>query len=323
MNRIGNLSGRRNVETAGYDDQVSPRGTHVRRLLLATIPLLLLSACAEPDPDPAAPRQAAQRQEQRYETTSTVLQSPEHGPELCLGVVALSLPPQCRGLPIPNWRWDQVTGQESHAGTTWGRYRLVGTYDGASFTVIRADRPPPAAPRPSAAERFKDEPKTPCPEPAWGWPVPDPAKASEEDMQAAWRAAQAQPDFAGLWLSYLEPMGHNVAEDPGEFVLNVAFTGDLQRHEVELRTRWGGRLCVTRQPRTMAELHRIQRELGGAVGKELGLRVVSTSRSDDENVVNLEVLVLDEQTRQAIQERYGAGAVRATATLTPVQTATG
>jgi hypothetical protein len=73
----------------------------------------------------------------------------------------------------------------------------------------------------------------------------------------------------------------------------------------------------------MAELQRIQHELMGRVGRDLGLRVVSTSLSDDENVVNLEVLVLDEQAHQAIQERYGAGAVRATATLTPVRQATG
>lgn len=71
----------------------------MKRLLLATIPLLLLSACAERDRDAGVPRQAAQRPEQRYETTATVLESRDHGPELCLGVVALSLPPQCRGLP--------------------------------------------------------------------------------------------------------------------------------------------------------------------------------------------------------------------------------
>jgi hypothetical protein len=295
----------------------------MRRLLLATIPLLLLlSACAERDPDTGAPGQPAQRHQQRYQTTSTVLQSQQHGPQLCLGAVALSLPPQCRGLPIPNWRWDQVTGHKSHGGTTWGTYHLVGTYDGASFTVIGADRAP-AAPRPSAAERFKDEPHTPCPQPAGGWPVPDPAKAWEADMQAASRAARAQPDFAGLWVTYLEPMGDNVAENPGEFVLNLAFTGELKRHEAELRTRWGGRLCVTRQQRTMAGLQQIQRELMGRVGEDLGLRVVSTSVSDDRNVVNLEVVVLDEQARQAIKKRYGAGAVHATATLTPVPHATG
>jgi hypothetical protein len=66
-------------------------------------------------------------------------------------------------------------------------------------------------------------------------------------MEPVIAAARAEPDFAGLWVSYLEPMGNNVAEDPGEFVLNVAFTGDLARHEAELRPRWGGRLCARRR----------------------------------------------------------------------------
>jgi hypothetical protein len=302
--RIGNSSGRGNVETG------------VRRQLLVAIPLLLLlQACAERDPDAGAG--AAQGEERRYQTTATVLESREHGPELCLGAVLDSFPPQCGGLPIPNWGWDQVDGEQFSGGTTWGDYQLVGTYDGTAFTVIRADRPPPA-PRPSAAERFEDEPKTPCQEPAGGWQVPDPSKASEADLEATRRAAGAQPDFAGIWITYLEPMGNNVAEDPGEFVLNLAFTGDLERHEAELRTHWGGRLCVTRHQRTMAELRRIQRELQGAAGRDLGLRVLSTGLSDDDNVVSLQALVLDDQALQAIAERYGAGAVRATAVLTPV-----
>jgi hypothetical protein len=137
-------------------------------------------------------------------------------------------------------------------------------------------------------------------------------------MEAARRVAAAQPDFAGLWLSSLEPMGNNLAEDPGEFVLNVAFTGDLRQHATELRRRWGGRLCVIRHQQTMAELRRIQRELMGAAGKKLGLWVLSTDLSDNQNLVDLHVVALDEQTRQAIQERYG-GAVHATATLTPVR----
>jgi hypothetical protein len=304
LRTIGNPGGRGNVEPG------------MRRAWLVAIPLLvLLQACAERDPAAGAP---AQREEPRYETTATVLERRAHGPELCLGAVLDSLPPQCDGVPIPNWRWDQVDGERSSGGTTWGHYHLVGTYYGAAFTLVRADRPPPT-PRPNAAERFKDEPKTPCSEPAGGWPVPDPARASEADLEAARRAAGVQPDFAGMWLAYLAPMGGNVAEDPGEFVLNLAFTGDLERHEAELRARWGGRLCVTRHQRTLSELRRIQRELQGAAGKDLGLRVVSTGLSEDDNVVSLEALVLDDRARRAIDERYGAGAVRATATLTPVR----
>jgi len=288
----------------------------VRQALLAAIPLLL-AGCAAGVPGGDGPAQTAGAQGRRYQTTATVLQSRDHGPELCLGVVLDSFPPQCRGLPITNWRWDQVKGQKTAGGTTWGSYHLVGTYDGASFTVLRADRPPPAR-RPSREERFRDEPKSACPEPEGGWPVPDPARRSERDLEPVTRAARAEPDFAGVWLSYLEPMGHNVAEEPGEFVLNVAFTGDLERHQAQLRSLWGGRLCVTRQQRSYRELLRIQRELHGAAGSELGLHVLSTGIREDANAVSLEVVVLEERARQALDARFGVGAVQVTARLTPV-----
>ncbi len=281
------------------------------------MPLLLLAGCAAGAAGGSPPAQTAGAHEGRYQTTGTVLQSRDHGPELCLGAVLTSFPPMCGGLPITNWRWDQVGGEQAARGTTWGTYHLVGTYDGASFTVIRADRPPPVT-QPSHEEQFKDEPKSPCPEPEGGWRVPDPARRSERYLDPLTRAARAEPDFAGVWLSYLEPMGNNVAEDPGEFVLNVAFTGDLARHETELRPRWGGRLCVTRQQRTYRELVRIQGELQGAAGAELGLRVLSTGIDESANAVSLQVVVLEERAREAVDARYGAGAVQATAELTPV-----
>jgi len=288
----------------------------VRQALLAAMPLLLLAGCAASGPGGDAPAQTAGAQGRRYQTTGTVLQSRHHGPELCLTAMA-GPRPECGGLPITNWRWDQVQGQQTAHGTTWGTYHLVGAYDGASFTIIRADLVPPVRRR-SHEEQFKDEPKSPCPEPEGGWAVPDPARRSERDLAPVTGAARAEPDFAGVWLSYLEPMGHNVAEDPGEFVLNVAFTGELARHEAQLRPLWGGRLCVTRQQRTYRELLRIQRELHGAVGAELGLRVLGSGIRESANAVSLEVLVLEERARQALDARYGVGAVQATARLTPV-----
>jgi hypothetical protein len=289
----------------------------MRRFLLVAIPLLLCG-CAAGDPDGGGSAQAVAAQERRYQATATVLQSREHGPELCLGAVADSFPPQCGGVPITNWRWDQVEGDQTANGTTWETYQVVGTYDGVSFTVTRAALAPPARP-PSAEERFKDESQPGCPEPEGGWAVPDPARRSERYLDPVTGAARAEPDFAGLWLSYLEPMGTNVAEDPGEFVLNVAFTGDLVRHETHLRPRWGGRLCVTRQQRSYRQLLRIQRDLQGTVGSDLGLEVLGTGISDSANVVRLMVVVLEERAREAIQARYGAGAVQATAALTPVR----
>jgi hypothetical protein len=287
-----------------------------RTALLLTIVSSLavaVQACAARDPQPAARPQA-----QRYQTTATVLQDTTHGPELCLSGVAQSLPPQCGGVPVTNWRWDQVDGERSVNGTTWGTYRLVGTYDGTSFTAAETGAPEHQPP-PTAEERFEDEPKTPCREPAGGWKVPDPARRSERYLEPVSNAAKVEPDFAGLWLSYLEPMGGNVAEDPGEFVLNAAFTGDLARHEAELRPLWGGRLCVTRLQRTLDELSRIQDELmSGDVAKRLGLQVLTAGVDQVANRVNARVVVLPDEAQATIDRRYGSGVVDLSAVLLPV-----
>jgi hypothetical protein len=283
-------------------------------LPLTIIALLLVQACAARDPQPAAQRPA----QQRYQTTATVLQDKSHGPELCLSGVLDSLPPQCGGVPVTNWRWDQVDGERSVNGTTWGTYRLVGTYDGTSFTAAETGAPEHQPP-PTAEERFENEPKTPCHEPAGGWKVPDPARRSERYLEPVSNAAKVEPDFAGLWLSYLEPMGGNVAEDPGEFVLNAAFTGDLARHEAELRPLWGGRLCVTRLHRTLDALSRIQNELtSGDVAKRLGLQVLTAGVDQVANRVNARVVVLPDEAQAAIDRRYGAGVVDLSAALIPV-----
>ncbi len=79
--------------------------------------------------------------EQEYETHTTVLESPQHGPELCLGGVATSLPPQCGGVPITNWDWDEVDDDESRNGTTWVSAHVRGTYDGERFTLTAPPGP--------------------------------------------------------------------------------------------------------------------------------------------------------------------------------------
>jgi hypothetical protein len=286
----------------------------MRRMLLATIPVLLLAGCATAAP---AGDEGAPDRQQRYRTTSTVLESRAHGPELCVGAMTASLPPQCGGLPLKGWSWDQVGGEQRVAGTTWGTYRMEGTYDGEWFTVTSASPAPQQAP-PSHEEAFLQEPKSPCPEPPGGWAVPGPERAGAADLDRVARAARRQPDYAGTWISYLAPMGDNMAEDPGEFVLNLTFTGDPAPHERELRPLWRGRLCVARQQRTHAELDRIQRELDGAAARELGLRISSSGVRDSANAVEIGVLVLDERSRAALDARWGAGVVHASRQLTPV-----
>lgn len=65
----------------------------------------------------------------------TVLQEDGEDPQLCLGAVAESYPPQCTGETLAGWDWDAVDGEESASGVTWGAYALTGTWDGSVFTT--------------------------------------------------------------------------------------------------------------------------------------------------------------------------------------------
>jgi hypothetical protein len=85
----------------------------------------------------------------RYQADATVLENAQHGPELCLAGVLTSLPPQCGGVPVANWKWSAVAGVESRGGVTWAdQVRVVGTFDGARFTLTEPPRasPPVALP---------------------------------------------------------------------------------------------------------------------------------------------------------------------------------
>ena len=56
------------------------------------------------------------------------------GPELCLGAVAESWPPQCGGPPIEGWDWADHHGVfERQQQIRWGQFLVTGTWDGSTF----------------------------------------------------------------------------------------------------------------------------------------------------------------------------------------------
>ncbi|HJS27747.1 MAG TPA: hypothetical protein VJ913_11550 [Actinomycetota bacterium] len=279
-----------------------------RAVLVLVVPFLLITtACADPPADPGGP--SAGSEPTRYEADGTVLESPEHGPELCLGGIADSLPPQCGGLRIADWDWADVDGEGSLRGTTWGEFHVVGTYDGETLTVLEVGRY-----RPPSSERTDFT--APCPEPTGGWAVVDASRVSDADLQAVMHAAEDEPDSAGFWIDYIEEPEESIA--PQNVIAIAAFTEDLERHETELREIWGGALCVAHHDRTQGELQRIQRELSGQVGEELGLEVTWSSGSVVDNLVEVGVIVAGSEAAAAVEERYGAGAVELVPALEPV-----
>ena len=298
---------------------------------LASLVLLLASvACADPattprsapatSTAPAATRSAAPGRDpaQVYEVTAMVLESPDHGPQLCAGAIATSLPPQCGGPDVAGFEWADVEGELAQGGTTYGSWRLVGTFDGKTFRLTE----PPSPPAPPTKEPPRSDPtKTPCPEPRGGWTVVDRAKTGNEAQDAAIGYARKQPDHSGVWLSWPHGLpGDGDAADHGDPLLNLAFTGDLERHEREAREHWGGALCVTKHARTYRELRRVQAELmdDRAEAERAGVYLLAGGTDESDNVIRAEVLIADDVTRRWLDEKFGPGMVEVEGRFQPV-----
>lgn len=60
-------------------------------------------------------------------------------PEVCLGPVAESYPPQCSGPELVGWDWSDHQGTfEAEGEVRWGQFALTGTWDGERLTVTDA-----------------------------------------------------------------------------------------------------------------------------------------------------------------------------------------
>lgn len=279
-----------------------------RRALVAV--LLLVVACADDGTGTVRPAP------QRYHVSTTVLESPEHGPQLCLGGVATSLPPQCSGPDIVGWDWDAVADEESVAGTSWGRYRVVGTFDGVAFTLTETPGPPDIGQVTGPAFAT-----TPCRAPAEGWAVVA-ASATPEAQEAAIAYASGQPEFAGLWLDQsINPASSSTdssvleaeMNDPTKLILNVSFTESLALHESELRALWGGALCVSQAQRTAAELQEIEAELRSLPG------LLWSGDDQIGNRIEIGVIVDDGSLQAKLDERYDEDVVKVESALQPLE----
>ena len=147
------------------------------RTLLAAIALLTLAACGSGDevavdhgpgdgtahvpmPTSIPPAEGPVR------TRDLVTVMDTGRPELCLGPVAESYPPQCGGPPLVGWSWQAQHGAFDREGDVrWGQFAVTGTFDGTTFTVTdvipaalydAAPTTPPKVPTPSV-ELGEDE----------------------------------------------------------------------------------------------------------------------------------------------------------------------
>ena len=119
----------------------------------ATDPAGSSSASSEPGPMPTEP--VAADAEVVTRQPATVMDTGE--PELCLGAIAESYPPQCGGPALSGWAWADHEGDyEQVDAVRWGEFVVTGAWDGSSLTVsaARAARP---------GDRSVDDPPHPAP----------------------------------------------------------------------------------------------------------------------------------------------------------------
>jgi hypothetical protein len=302
----------------------------MRKLVLAVpagLLVLVFAACGAGEPGVAEvspPTASVPTPAPVYEADVTVLEQhgettfPQHGPMLCLGAMAMSYPPQCGDVPVANWDWDTVEGEETASGASWGQYHVAGMYDGETFTVTDVgpygDDPP----------QFGSEVdfSSPCPEPAGGWVLPDPKQALQQDASGANAYAQRQPDLVNSWVTHFDPTNPDDT-GLGEFdpvIFNGVFTGGVERHEAEIRKRWPGPLCVVEgEGPTKRELSRIRTEAEAYVAGGLRLQMLGSSAGGVEPVIEIEVVADPEGAGQAALDARWPELVRLFTVLRPVE----
>jgi hypothetical protein len=146
-------------------------------LLLAALTTLVLAGTAcgtgefddvatDPEtsaPTPVAPVAPVPDGPVRTRDLATVMDT--GSPELCLGPVAESYPPQCGGPPLVGWDWADHEGTYDEQGDIrWGTYAVTGMWDGTSMTATEAisgalydPAMPSETPTPSPGKPFTNE----------------------------------------------------------------------------------------------------------------------------------------------------------------------
>jgi hypothetical protein len=237
---------------------------------------------------------------------------------LCLGAMAMSYPPQCGDVPIANWDWNPVEGEEKASGASWGQFHVVGTYDGEIFTLTDVRRDENHSPIFWSEVDFS----SPCQEPEGGWVVPDPKQALQQEASGASAYVESQPDIVNSWVTHFDPAspGDTEFDEFDPVIFNAVFTGDVEHHEAEIRKRWPGPLCVVEgEGPDKRELSRIRAQAEAYVNGELGLQMLGSSTGGVEPMIEIGVVADPEGAGQAALDARWPGLVRLFPALRPVE----
>jgi hypothetical protein len=250
-----------------------------------------------------------------YRGTVTVIDTGD-GPVVCEGFVAASYPPQCGGPPLRGLDWSQVPWGESANGVTWASMTIEVHYDVDGFAMAS---PPEEAQWPEG-EEIDFTP--PCDPPAGGWVWTDDPLATPEHMDDAISYANSQPDRSAVWVfSLMDDLVEAEQSGRQEYVVVALFTGRLDTHEAEMRSRWGGPLCVAKGTTNADQLLRIQTEVTDLImaGKVPGILGFGSSSVDElKGVVDIGALIATSEASGWADDRYGEDVVRFVSVFTPL-----
>lgn len=229
------------------------------------------------------------------------------GPYLCFSDVTwgggLPDPLVCDDAVVAGWDWDRDGGEYTEQkGVRMGFYRLVGSFDGSTFTVEAATQPEPEPPA------FDFE--IPCPTPEGGWQVRDRTRVSQEDHLAATSVAQGLDDFAVAAVS--TAAGGPGPRDPADTVISVYVAGDPAVAESAIREVWSGMLCVTEVERTEKELLALQQKTLDLPG------FVQSGAGSPSNRLEITVFHDDGRIQQWLDREHGDDVVVVDSVLRPV-----
>lgn len=169
-----------------------------------------------------------------------VLQVDDDPPVLCLAPHTETYPPRCSGPLLLGLDWEEMPPYSASQGIRWGQARVVGTFDGATFTLTRPPSRPTFPVEPDGGTGA-DPLTTICDDPfvdagsGAGVSGLDPLSPEAEEAQAAAvTLLEDNPEYASSFTS----------DDSS--VLNVLLVADadVSATREALRAVWPGGLCV-------------------------------------------------------------------------------
>jgi len=262
---------------------------------------------------------------QRYSTVTTIIERPPDGPRLCLGGQLDSAPPICGDVAVVGLDWNAVSGANHSGDVIWMEQAFVtGTYSDGVMTLTEQPHHATAAETSAAFDRSNGP--VPCAEPAEGWAATGGRFPPGSDYNASIEMVDAvtvgSNDWGGAWIEYIGGTAPaDLQSHPEAVILVELFTGDLARHETELRSVWPGALCVASAATTSAEIEALAQKISAdeydADSLDPLLRqsaVVDYSRG----TIRVVVAVATPALQAAFDAKYGVGVVVVSGVLRPI-----